>query len=104
MDEPFILGHLKLSDEQIVAQSTLPESQRLKVTDSQKIIYPGKNHDGWWDLAQLMDQMQHAIDIFEFLHPDKVGIWLFNCSSAHEGLAEDALNVNNMNVNPGGKQ
>jgi hypothetical protein len=39
-------GHLKLSDEQIVAQSKLPESQRLKVTDSQKIIYPGKNHDG----------------------------------------------------------
>ena len=51
-----------------------------------------------------MDQMTHAIDIFEYLHPNKVAIWLFNCSSAHEGLAEDALNVNNMNVNPGGKQ
>lgn len=97
-------GHLKLSDDQIVAQSTLTESQRLKVTDSQKIIYPGKNHYGWWDLVQLMDQIQHAIDIFKFLHPDKVRIWLFDCSSAHEDLAEDALNVNNMNVNPGGKQ
>ena len=51
-----------------------------------------------------MDQMQHAINIFEYLHPDKVGIWLFNCSSAHEGIAEDALNINNMNINPSGKQ
>jgi hypothetical protein len=97
-------GHLRLSDEQVAAQSELPEAQQLKVTDSRKIIYPGKNHDGWWDLKQLMDQMTHAIDIFEYLHPDKVAIWLFDCSSAHEGLAEDALNVNNMNVNPGGKQ
>src|ERR1700720_879451 len=97
-------GHLRLSDEQIAAQSALPEAQRLKVTDSRKIIYPGKNHDAWWDLKQLMDQMTHAIDIFEHLHPEKVGIWLFDCSSTHEGLAEDALNVNNMNVNPGGKQ
>jgi hypothetical protein len=51
-----------------------------------------------------MDQMQHAIDIFKFLHPDKVRIWLFNCLSAHKGLVEDALNVNNMNENPGRKQ
>jgi hypothetical protein len=29
---------------------------------------------------------------------------VFGCSSAHEGLAADALNVNNMNVHPGGKQ
>lgn len=95
---------MKLSDEQIAAQSKLPKLQCLKVTNSHKIIYPGKNHDAWWDLKQLMDQMQHAINIFEYLHPDKVGIWLFNCSSAHEGIAEDALNINNMNINPGGKQ
>ena len=51
-----------------------------------------------------MHQTQNAVDIFEYLHPDKVGVWLFDCSSAHKGLATDALNVNNMNVNPGGKQ
>jgi hypothetical protein len=98
------MGCLALSDEQIAAQANLPESQCLRVTDAQRIIYPGKNHDGWWDLTQLMDQTQDTIDIFEHLHPDKVGVWLFNCLSAHEGLAVDALNVNNMNVNPGSKQ
>jgi hypothetical protein len=44
------MGHLKLSDEQIAAQSELPESQCLKVTDSRKIIHLGKNHNAWWDL------------------------------------------------------
>ena len=97
-------GRLALSPEQIVEQANLPEDQRLKVTDARKIIYPGKNYDAWWDLSQLVEQTKNAVDIFEYLHPNKVGIWLFDCSSAHEGLAADALNVNNMNVNPGGKQ
>lgn len=33
-----------------------------------------------------------------------MGVWVFDCSSSHEALAPDALNVNQMNVNPGGKQ
>jgi hypothetical protein len=33
-----------------------------------------------------------------------VAIFLFDCSSAHEGLAPDALNINSMNISPGGKQ
>ena len=56
------MGHLKLFNEQIAAQFKLPESQCLKVTNSWKIIYPGKNHNTWWDLKQLMDQMQHAMN------------------------------------------
>jgi len=76
----------------------------LQVTDAWRIIYPRKNHDKWWDLAQLKDQLKDAVDIFEYLHLDAVGIWVFNCLSSHEGLASDALNVNNINVNPGGKQ
>ena len=75
----------------------------VKITDSCKITYPGKNHNRWQDLKQLMDQMTHAIDISEHLHSDKVAIWLFDCSSAHKGLTRDALNVNNMKVNSGGK-
>ena len=80
------------------------EAQCLWVTDAWRIIYPRKNHDKWWDLEQLKDQLIDAIDIFEYLHPGTVGIWVFDYSSAHEGLAVDALNVNNMNVHLGGKQ
>ena len=97
-------GQLALNKEQIATQAALPEEQCLKVTVARKIIYPGKNHDAWWNLDQLMEQTKHAVNIFEYLHPEKVAIWVFDCSSPHEGLAIDALNVNNMNVNPGGKQ
>jgi len=76
----------------------------LQVFDARKIIFPGKGHNAWWDLDQLRKQTRDAVDIFEYMHPDKVGIWIFNCLSAHEGYATDALNVNNMNVRPGGKQ
>ena len=95
---------LALNAEQIAAQAALPAEQHLKFTDAWKIIYPGKNHDAWWNLDQLMEQTKHTVDIFEYLHPEKVAIWVFDCSSAHEGLIIGALNVNNMNINPGGKQ
>lgn len=96
--------HLHLSEEQIAAQANLPEAQHLRVTNAQRIIYPGKNHDKWWDLERLKDRLVDAIDIFEYLHVGAAGIWVFDCSSAHEGLAANALNVNNMNVHLGGKQ
>ena len=44
-------GQLALSEEQIAEQAKLPKAKRLKVTDARKIIYPGKNHDAWWDLS-----------------------------------------------------
>jgi hypothetical protein len=47
---------------------------------------------------------EDAVDICEYLHPNAVAVWVFDCSSSHEGLAPDALNVNNMNVHPSGKQ
>ena len=94
-------GHLRLSDEQL---ALLLEDQRLPITKSHKIIYPGKGFDDWWDLKQLMEQMAHTINIFKQTHPNQIGIFLFNCSSAHKELSHDALNINNMNVNPGGNQ
>ena len=97
-------GHLALSPKRVASKLQLPKQSCLQTTDACKIIYPGKNHSAWWDLNQLHDQMVDAADFFEYLHLEKVGIWIFDCSSAHEGLAADVLNVNNMNVNPRGKQ
>jgi hypothetical protein len=95
---------LHLSEEQITDQAKLPEAEWLRVTNARRIIYLGKNHNKWWDLEQLKDQIKDAVNIFEYLHPGAVGVWVFDCSSSHKGLASDALNVHNMNVNPGGKQ
>jgi hypothetical protein len=96
------IGWLALNSEQIAEQAQKNEDDRLKSMEAHKIIYPGKNHDAWWDLKQLRDQTKITADIFEYTHPGKVGIWIFDCLSAYEGLAPNALNVNNMNVNPGG--
>jgi hypothetical protein len=92
-------GQLRFAPEQIAHQATLPEASCLHITDARRIIYPGKNHDKWWDLAQLKEQLKDAVDIFEYLHPDAVAIWIFDCSSSHEGLASDVLNINYESLN-----
>src|SRR5260221_12648784 len=98
------IGWIKLSGDQITEQLTKPAEHRLPVFEAQKITYPGKGFDAWWDLAQLINQVKHTITIFEHTHPDYVAIFVFDRSSAHEGFAENALNVNNMNVGHGKKQ
>src|SRR5689334_12382264 len=60
-------GQLALTEEEIL---NLSANHTLRVTNACKIIYPGKNHDVWWNSTQLLDQMRDAIDIFEWKHPD----------------------------------
>jgi hypothetical protein len=98
------IGWLKLSDELIKEQLKLPEELHLPSVEACKIIYPGKGLDIWWDLPQLLQQIKHALAVFEHTYPDCVGIWVFDQSSAHKGYADNALNINSMNINPGGKQ
>jgi hypothetical protein len=101
------IGRLSLSEEQIEVQLGLSEDSeetRLETFEARKITYPGKGHDAWWDLPQLVQQLKSAIAIFEYTHPNCTGVFVFDRSSAHEGYAEDSLNVNSMNINPGGKQ
>jgi hypothetical protein len=98
------IGRVKLSEEQMCAQLKLPAEHRLAAMEARKITYPGKGFDAWWDLKQLITQVKHTIAIFDYTHPNCIGVFVFDRSSAHEGFAEDALNANPMNVNPGGKQ
>ena len=51
--------------------------------------------------------MEHAIKIADIKYPKDVGyrvVWVFDNSSCHNAYADDALNANNMNAKPGGKQ
>ena len=98
------IGRIKLSEEQIADQLKRSVEQRLPAFETRKITYPGKGFDAWWDLAQSIDQIKITIKVFEFTHPNCIGVFTFDCSSAHEGFAEDVLNINNMNINPGRKQ
>ena len=100
------IGRLWLVDEALTRHENLPPGSphQLPATSACKIIYPSKNHDKWWDVIQLMEQLKLTADIFEFQFPDAIGVWVFDCSSSHEALAPDALNINQMNINPGGQQ
>lgn len=104
LDEKSSTGRLCLSDAELETHDKLPADSKLNSTDARRIIYPGKNSDGWWDMKQLLQQVESAIKIFEYLHPRAIGVFTFDCSSAHEALSKDALNVNNMNIKSGGKQ
>jgi len=52
-------GRLALSEAQLRQNAALPESQQLKHTDAREIIYPGKNHDGFWTNDNLIEQVRH---------------------------------------------
>jgi len=44
------------------------------------------------------------VNIFEKVHPHAHAIFLFDNAPSHKKVPEDALNVERMNVWPGGKQ
>ena len=51
--------------------------------------------------------MKKALVIAEFKYPKSSGwhqVWIFDHSSCHSAMADDSLDVNHMNVKPGGKQ
>jgi hypothetical protein len=72
--------------------------------DARKIIYPGSNGDAWWDTKQLLTQVKDAIAIFEHIYPGCQALFIFDQSSAHASLPEDALKAFEMNKSDGGKQ
>lgn len=66
----------------------------------------GKNKEGYWGSAPFQKQVQLFLSAFEDMYPsDKyVAVLILDHSSGHRAKAESARNVQNMNVNPGGKQ
>ncbi|KAG1735073.1 uncharacterized protein EDB91DRAFT_1083817 [Suillus paluster] len=99
--------HVLVTQDESIFHTNEHQRRSWLCSDDQALKRKGngrKNHKANWDLPQLQTQMVDTINIFEFLHPNKVAVFIFDCSSAHKGLAANALNVNNMNVKGGSKQ
>ena len=60
--------------------------------------------DGYFNNGLLLKQVEKTLDVFERIHPDCHGIFLFDNAPSHRKVADDALNADRMNVGPGGKQ
>ena len=68
-------------------------------------IEPGKaeTKDGHWDGALMVEQTVEVARIFEWLHPNKVGVFVFDNSTGHGVYPDDALKVTaEIGKGPGG--
>lgn len=71
--------------------------------DTFKIITPGKNADGYWTNADLVQQLERVIPIFELYHPDSQLLFTFDNSQNHHARAPGALSAQLLNKSDGGK-
>ena len=63
----------------------------------------GEAKEGYWTFDKFMKQMKEVLKIVEFKFPRDAGwkvVWIFDHSSCHAAMPEDALVVSKMNVNP----
>jgi hypothetical protein len=99
-------GYLNL--EKILPKDQLDAAKQFestpKILSSRAIIYPGKQGDSWWDCEQLIQQTERHLKLHAIVYPGKTALNIFDCSANHQAMAPNALVVNKMNVNPGGKQ
>lgn len=107
MASEFILpfGRLNLASltpekrNEVIAQTGLTETEAIEIFEY------GKNNDGYWDGVKLHKQVvSKALPIAEALYPGYSLLFLFDNATSHSVYAKDALQVNNMNKGPGGKQ
>ena len=97
-------GFLALTFEQyeqdIVSDPHFPSQAR-------QLLEYGDGKEGYWTSTRFMRQMERAVRIADFKYPKTDGwrcVWIFDHSSCHTCVPEDALAVNYMNVHPGSKQ
>ena len=96
-------GYLRLSDEEhSLAKAGNPDFPK----EARVLLEYGADREGYWNSDRFMANIENAAQIVEFKYPAHryTIVWHFDQSSCHKAYAEDALNSQVMNVNPGGQQ
>ena len=97
-------GYLRLTQEEYdQAKQTDPDIW----IDARTFLEYGENREGYWNSERFMDQIKMAVRIAEIKYPKSDNwrqVWIFDHSSCHSAMPDDALDVRKMNVNPGSKQ
>ena len=97
-------GYLSFTAEEYEAAKASDPTIKLQ---ARQFLEYGESREGYWTGEKFMQQIELAVKIAEFKYPKRDGwrhVWLFDHSSCHAAMADDALDVTKMNVNPGGKQ
>ena len=97
-------GYLSLTDEEFTRAKL--SNPTIKQYARQRMEY-GESREGYWNSSKFMKQIEEASMLAEAKYPEKDGyklVWIFDHSSCHTAMADDALDAGKMNVNPGGKQ
>ena len=97
-------GYLSLTAEEYEAAKVSNPTIRLQ---AREFLEYGESKEGYWTAEKFMRQIEFAVTIAEVKYPRAEGwrhVWVFDHSSCHAAMADDALDVSKMNVNPGGKQ
>ena len=72
---------------------------------SRQFLEYGEAKEGYWTSDEFMVQLREAVKIAEMKYPKEEGwrvVWIFDHSSCHAAMPEDALDASN--INPGSKQ
>ena len=97
-------GYLALTQEEYDRAKVSAPNVRMY---ARELFEYGEAKEGYWTSDKFMEQLKKAVVIAEVKYPKEDGwkhVWVFDHSSCHAAMAEDSLDVNKMNVNPGGKQ
>ncbi|KAJ3806901.1 hypothetical protein F5876DRAFT_90847 [Lentinula aff. lateritia] len=69
--------------------------------DSAQVVFrPGKNHDGYFDNDDILEQAQHAMDILMHDYPDKDHVLVFDNATTHLKCAPDTPSATKMTKFP----
>lgn len=97
-------GYLALTEEEhrkaVKNDSSIKQQARL-------LLEYGENREGYFTSEKFMAQVDIAVKIAEVKYPRSDNwkyVWIFDQSSCHKAMADDALDASKMNVKPGGMQ
>jgi hypothetical protein len=101
MVSDFLLPNRRLSTISLKQE----EKEQLGLPEFASILFEYGKEEGHWEGKDLVNHLTEiAIPIAEAVYPGYRFLFLFDNSANHGAFADDALRVQNMNLNPGGVQ
>ena len=97
-------GYLALTQQQYDHIKVNNPSTRM---NARQLLEYGESKEEYWTSDRFMSQIRQAVKIVEVKYLKSDGwrvVWIFDHSSCHSAMSDDALDVSKMNVNPGRKQ